>query len=470
MEVESEDEEDEREDRNEGHPSQPDQDTQVQDMDEGSDDEDDGMKAPLPPDNPMPPPLPPTPDQVIIRKDYDPKASKPQPPIAAPDEYLISPITGEKIPASKMQEHMRIGLLDPRWLEQRDRSIRERQTEDEVYAPGLDIESSLKQLAERRTDIFGVEETAIGKKIGEEEIQKPEEKVTWDGHSGSMARTQQAAQANITLQEQIEAIHKAKGLVGEDDTKEKIGPSKPSEIHHQPPTPSSSASLPKPNPPVAVPRPPSTMAPPVRTTLLSAVPVIPRPPVAPVVRLAPGQVITPMPPMIPAPRINVVPMPPSGPHIMAPRPPPMVVPAAFVPAPPVPQPPSAAPAPPAHPPPPHEDEPVSKKMKTEDNLIPEEEFLRRNKGPVAVKVQVPNMQDKTEWKLNGQVLNFTVPLTDQVSVIKVKIHEATGMPAGKQKLQYEGIFIKDSNSLAYYNMSNGSIIHLALKERGGRKK
>lgn len=72
---------------------------------------------------------------------------------------------------------MRIGLLDPRWLEQRDRIIKERQTEDEVYAPGLDIESSLKQLAERRTDIFGVEETAIGKKIGEEEIQKPEEKV-----------------------------------------------------------------------------------------------------------------------------------------------------------------------------------------------------------------------------------------------------------------------------------------------------
>lgn len=104
-------------------------------------------------------------------------ASKPQPSISVPDEYLISPITGEKIPASKMQEHMRIGLLDPRWLEQRDRSIRERQTEDEVYAPGLDIESSLKQLAERRTDIFGVEETAIGKKIGEEEIQKPEEKV-----------------------------------------------------------------------------------------------------------------------------------------------------------------------------------------------------------------------------------------------------------------------------------------------------
>lgn len=27
----------------------------------------------------------------------------------APDQYLISPITGEKIPAEKVQEHMRIG-------------------------------------------------------------------------------------------------------------------------------------------------------------------------------------------------------------------------------------------------------------------------------------------------------------------------------------------------------------------------
>ncbi|KAK3565271.1 hypothetical protein QTP86_004275 [Hemibagrus guttatus] len=471
MEVESEDEEDEREARDDGHAAQPDQDTQLQDMDEGSDEDEDSMKAPLPPENPMPPPLPPTPDQVIIRKDYDPKASKLQAVVPPGDEFLISPITGEKIPASKMQEHMRIGLLDPRWLEQRDRNLRERQIEEEVYAPGLDIESSLKQLAERRTDIFGVEETAIGKKIGEEEIQKPEEKVTWDGHSGSMARTQQAAQANITLQEQIEAIHKAKGLVQEDETKEKIGPSKPNE-NVPPPLPTTVLTLPKPSPPIStVPRLPTAVPPPVRTTLLS-VPVIPRPPVAPVVRLAPSQVLTSMPPMVHAPRINVVQMPPAAPHIMAPRPPPMVVPAAFVPAPPVPQPPSSAPAPmpPAHPPAPHEDEPVSKKMKTEDNLIPEEEFLRRNKGPVAVKVQVPNMQDKTEWKLSGQVLSFTLPLTDQVSVIKVKIHEATGMPAGKQKLQYEGIFIKDSNSLAYYNMNNGSVIHLALKERGGRKK
>lgn len=84
-------------------------------------------------------------------------------------------------------------------------------------------------------------------------------KVTWDGHSGSMARTQQAAQANITLQEQIEAIHKAKGLVGEDDSKEKIGPSKPSDIHHhhhQPPMP----QMNMPRPPMSMARPPHSVS------------------------------------------------------------------------------------------------------------------------------------------------------------------------------------------------------------------
>lgn len=47
----------------------------------------------------------------------------------------------------------------------------------------------------------------------------------------------------------------------------------------------------------------------------------------PVVRLAPGQVIAQVPPMIPAPRVNVVQVPPPAPHILAPRPPPVVVPA-----------------------------------------------------------------------------------------------------------------------------------------------
>merc|ERR1712142_1109139 len=125
--------------------------------------------------------------------------------------------TGEKIPASKAAEHMKVGLLDPRWVEERDKHISAKANEEVVFAPGQSIESSLKQLAERRTDIFGVgeeaaQETAIGQKMGEEE-KIAGEKVTWDGHSSSAEAAARAARANISLDDQIAQIHRQKGLI-----------------------------------------------------------------------------------------------------------------------------------------------------------------------------------------------------------------------------------------------------------------
>ncbi len=78
---------------------------------------------------------------------------------------------------------------------------------------GVSVGSTLKDLAQYRPDIFGVgsEETMIGQKAGDED--KRGDKVVWDGHTASMERATKLAQANITLDEQIEAIHKAKGLM-----------------------------------------------------------------------------------------------------------------------------------------------------------------------------------------------------------------------------------------------------------------
>jgi len=116
------------------------------------------------------------------------------------------------------------------------------------------------------------------------------------------------------------------------------------------------------------------------------------------------------------------------------------------------------------------DEPAAKKTKTEEQLVPEQLFLSQHPGPVTFRIQVPNVTEKSEWKLNGQQFNVTLPITDNVAVIKAKVFDETGMQAGKQKLQLEGMFLKDSNTLAFYNISTTSVIHLQLKERGGRKK
>ena len=89
-----------------------------------------------------------------------------------------------------------------------------------------------------------------------------------------------------------------------------------------------------------------------------------------------------------------------------------------------------------------DDEPAAKRSRTEENLIPEGEFLARNVSPVTMKVSVPNMPDKPEWKLEGQMLNVTLDLTETVNSVKSKIMDELGMPQGKQKLQHESIFLK----------------------------
>lgn len=116
------------------------------------------------------------------------------------------------------------------------------------------------------------------------------------------------------------------------------------------------------------------------------------------------------------------------------------------------------------------DEPPSKKSRTEDHLIEENVFMQRHKGPVTIQIQCPNMTDKSDWKLNGQTIAMTLQLTDSVSMLKSKLQGETGMPPAKQKIFYEGMFFKDNNSVAYYNLLSGATVHLQLKERGGRKK
>ncbi|GAB0097393.1 splicing factor 3A subunit 1 [Sergentomyia squamirostris] len=420
---------------------------QVQDMDEASSDEDDGVGVKGP--SAMAPPLPPTHDKVIVKK-YDPKQQVPIVPKAAPvtDDFLISPITGEKIPASKVAEHMRIGLLDPRWVEQRDKHTVEKLNQDNVYAVGTAIEASLKQLAERRTDIFGIgdEETMIGRKLGEEESKK-DERVTWDGHTSSVEAATRAARAHITLEDQIHQIHKVKGLLP-DEEKEKIGP-KPVTSH-----------------PNIISKPQLQMSQQIPVSQ-SAMDVGQKPTVV-MTHQAPSMghphphpnpvpvMLMPMrpPSMMPSP-FQVGFLPQMGPPQGAPMPgPPLMEPPQ--------QPPSMQSA--------MDDEPASKKSRTEDHLVPETQFLARHNGPITIQVQVPNMSEKPEWQLNGQTVSITLSLVDTIANLKSKLHDEIGMPPAKQKLSGEGMFFKDSNSLAYYNLLSGATVHLALKERGGRKK
>ena len=79
-----------------------------------------------------------------------------------------------------------------------NQSLEEERRKDTNVAGDEDINRALKQFAERRTDIFGDKEVAIGETVGKSAAEESAElasRVIWDGHSSSIART-----ANLALQ------------------------------------------------------------------------------------------------------------------------------------------------------------------------------------------------------------------------------------------------------------------------------
>lgn len=105
----------------------------------------------------------------------------------------------------------------------------ERQEEDPTNASGTEISRNIAKLAERRTDIFGVgaqgaEQTIIGKKLGEEErtLQKNDPRTIWDGQQSTIDHTTRLAQQHVTIEQQIQEIHRQHGFSA--DANKGLGP------------------------------------------------------------------------------------------------------------------------------------------------------------------------------------------------------------------------------------------------------
>ncbi|MEW5307630.1 MAG: hypothetical protein WDW36_010009 [Sanguina aurantia] len=131
----------------------------------------------------------------------------------------------------------------------------------------------------------------------------------------------------------------------------------------------------------------------------------------------------------------------------------------------------ALPPPPREAPPPMpEDEPESKRARTDLVLEAEEDFLSRFPGASSVKVVVPEVEGSD--KLIGQMLEVEVAsLKDSVADFKQRLAGVLDLAANKQNLSRDGIgFLRNELSLAHYNVSPDIVLVLGVRERGGRKK
>ncbi|KAI8141428.1 Pre-mRNA splicing factor PRP21 like protein-domain-containing protein [Fennellomyces sp. T-0311] len=337
-----------------------------------------------------------------IRTDYKPKVLG---ATANKGEELtqMCPRCGERIPMSEMDEHMRIELLDPKWKEQK-LAAEAKKKDSNLLQEGTDVAKILKNFSGYRSDIFGTEETEIGKKIHEaEEEAKKKERVIWDGHSATINLATQRAAQHTSIEEQIAAIHRSKGFTG--DT---YGPRMPETSY-----------------------PPQPMAPP-----------------------APGQAYYSAPPQSGPP-----PMPEGAFNNQLPnmygQPPMMGVPEHL----------AEAGIRKAEGEP--EGQTDAKRARVDNNGQPAEGEWTEHPS-ITLQIVTPNMPDKPEWSLTGNTISIADLLPGTlISTVKDRISSQLGMPAGKQKLSTNNnVVLNNSKSLEFYGIMDGHTIVLGLKERG----
>ncbi|KAK0240331.1 Pre-mRNA splicing factor PRP21 like protein-domain-containing protein [Armillaria nabsnona] len=381
-----------------------------------------------------------------IRTDYVPKLGSKNSKTA----MTTCSICGQQIPVDELQEHMRIELLDPRWKEQRD-ALEARKAQSSELQRGANVVSSLKNLARTRVDIFGAEADEERRKREEEEERerrKEREKVVWDGHTNSKANTLDKYSTNVNFDEQIAAIHRAKGLGPQEANAigPGIGPAAvPPPLTSLPPAP---ASLPAPPQgsssasysaatvssgpqPASMYQPPPVMLPPLHYQGMDAAqPFGYQPPPA-------GVHPTRMAALAAA---NSTLQAQAGMVRSADEMEGVV-----------------------------DEIPPAKRQKVAkvpgSQMYSEDDWITMHPYPISLQVQLPNDTSKPEWKLDGSTVTVPdLPLNLLVSTLRDRIVQHTGIsvPISRIRLSYAGKMLTNSSSIAVYNMEDEELLMLSV--------
>ncbi|KAG6376084.1 Pre-mRNA splicing factor PRP21 like protein-domain-containing protein [Boletus reticuloceps] len=365
-------------------------------------------------------------------------------------------ICSQQIPVDELDEHMRIELLDPKWKSQRD-ALEARKVQASELLRGADVVSSLRDLARTRVDIFGAEADEERRKKEEEEERerrKEREKVVWDGHTATKVSTMDKYSLNVNFDEQIAAIHRAKGLGPQDSNA--IGPGIG---------------------PAAAPPPPMTTLPPAPASL-------PAPPIQ-----AAGSASH---PGYSAATVSSGPQPAS---VYSNQPTPVMLPPLHYQGPDAVQPFGFQPPPPGM----HpgrmtsvtgpqtgmvrsademeglEEQPQIKRQKIAKlpggALYPEADWIGMHPYTISLNIQLPNEPLKPEWKLDGKLVTISdLQLTLLVSTLRERFIQATGstLPASKMRISYMGKMLTNSSTIASFNLEDEDVVVLSVS--AGKKK
>jgi splicing factor 3A subunit 1 len=182
------------------------------------------------------------------------------------EKYVISPLTGEKVPADKLADHMRFNTVDSQYFMQKEKLVALAHFDKQLQGIGRPYGGTSvckrhgcvvgtgqicrtpyryfwSRQQRRRTDGYWTEgahyahmknmSSIILQLVDEDKHIDP--RALWDGRIQSINQTQRFAQSKITIEQQLADIQRITGI---DPEKERIGPKSdpvPPPTSNQPP-------------------------------------------------------------------------------------------------------------------------------------------------------------------------------------------------------------------------------------------
>lgn len=101
-------------------------------------------------------------------------------------------------------------------------------------------------------------------------------------------------------------------------------------------------------------------------------------------------------------------------------------------------------------------------------LYTEMDWAALHPEPITLAVQLPDMPERPEWKLNGAIISLPdVPVSTLFSTLRERIKRAVDadLPVSRLRLDYEGKVMNNGSTLASVNIDEGDVLVMSVRKK-----